>query len=121
MNATIEQLQNGGDLDGGRDKGKALKYQRMKESGALPNHVVHLIEVESKKASSKRNFITNAIHTLSVRETDGTLSLNPASAPHSKLRKTSFWVKTGLLRRFQGNYPPTPPEKPSLTPQLRNL
>ena len=49
MNATIEQLQNGGDLDGGRDKGKALKYQRMKESEALPNRVIHLIEVESKK------------------------------------------------------------------------
>ena len=77
VNATIDQLnQTAAELAEGRDKGKALKYQRMKEQGALPAHIVHLIEQESKKSTSKRAFVTNAINKLFSRQEDGSSSLN---------------------------------------------
>ena len=73
VNMAIESLEaEASDL---RDKGKALKYQRMKEAGALPNHIVHLIETESKKSSSKRAFATQCINTLFERQSDGALAV----------------------------------------------
>ena len=78
INKTIAELQEGlTDCDEEqRDKGKALKYKKLKDSGALPEHVTHLIEVESKKASSSRQFKSWAINRLFSRAADGQLVLN---------------------------------------------
>ena len=77
LNQTIEELQQAAHgLNEKRDKGKALKYQRMKETGSLPQHIVHLVEEEAKRATSKRSFVTATINKLFTRNNDGTLALN---------------------------------------------
>ena len=58
----------------GRDKSKGQKYQKMK--GQLPEHVVDLIEKESQRASSPREFKTMIINRLYKRNSAGKLVLN---------------------------------------------
>ena len=81
INRSIEEMKAGVGLDmtESRDKGKALKcakYAKMKEQGALPEHKVSLVENESKKAVSSRQFKTMAINRLFKRDGDGTISLS---------------------------------------------
>ena len=63
--------------DGGdqhRDKAKGQKYSKMKHQ--LPDHVVDLVERESMKSSSPREFKTKLINKLFVRNKDGKLELD---------------------------------------------
>eukprot|EP00439_Symbiodinium_sp_Y106_P018487 s9465_g2.t1 len=81
INRSIEEMKAGVGLDmtESRGKGKALKcakYAKMKEQGALPEHKVSLVENESKKAVSSRQFKTMAINRLFKRDGDGTISLS---------------------------------------------
>ena len=57
-----------------RDKAKGQKYSKMKHE--LPAHVVDLVERESLKASSPREYKTKLINKLFVRTKDGKLELN---------------------------------------------
>ena len=62
------------DLEEGRDKSKGQKYQKMKKE--LPDHVIDLIETQSMKASSPREFKTTVINKLFKRNAKGKLVLN---------------------------------------------
>ena len=77
INQSIEQMKAGVGLDmnESRDKGKALKYAKMKDAGSLPEHIVSLVESESKKAVSARQFKTMAINRLFRRDKDGQIQL----------------------------------------------
>ena len=57
-----------------RDKAKGQKYSKMKHE--LPAHVVDLVERESLKSSSPREYKTKLINKLFVRKKDGKLELN---------------------------------------------
>ena len=57
-----------------RDKAKGQKYQKLRDS--LPEHVVDLVETESKKAFSPREFKTMVINKLFKRNSQGKLELN---------------------------------------------
>ena len=57
----------------GRDKGKAVKYAKMRKD--LPEHIRHLVEEESNRKANPRAFKTNLINKLYKREANGTLSL----------------------------------------------
>ncbi|CAE7535831.1 unnamed protein product [Symbiodinium sp. CCMP2592] len=77
INRSIEEMKQGVSTDEceARDKGKALKYTKLKEAGALPQHIISLVENESKKATSSRQFKTMAINRLFQRDEDGIISL----------------------------------------------
>ena len=81
INRSIEEMKAGVGLDmnESRDKGKALKYAKMKEAGSLPEHIVSLVESENKKAVSTRQFKTMAINRLFRRDSDGRITLAMAS------------------------------------------
>lgn len=89
INEMVAKLQRGvssNDLDNnqgegeagdeqGRDKTKGQKYVKMMDS--LPDHVIDLVEKESKKASSPRDFKTMCINKLFVKNPEtGKLELN---------------------------------------------
>ena len=76
LNLTIDQLKAGNLGEEPRDKGKSVKYHKMKEAGQLPEYVIHLIEDQAKSAASKRSFQTSAINRLFTRGSDGSLALN---------------------------------------------
>ena len=73
MNATIDSLKAGVD-ETPRDKGKAQKYAKEREN--LPDYVKVLIEEESRKSGNARNFKSQAINKLYIRQSDGSLKLN---------------------------------------------
>ena len=98
INDTISKLQRGfseTDLDKGsehseeendkRDKTKGQKYQKMKSE--LPEHVIDLIEKQSQKASSPRQFKTQIINKLFNRNPDGRSELNLDDDVFSEHRK----------------------------------
>ncbi|CAJ1429134.1 unnamed protein product [Effrenium voratum] len=58
----------------GRDKGKAIKYAKMKSE--LPHHIVDLVENESRKSAHPRDAKTQAINRLFRRMPGGRLELN---------------------------------------------
>lgn len=58
----------------GRDKAKGQKYAKMKNS--LPEHVLDLVEKQSQKASSPRDYKTMVINKLFTRDSKGKLQLN---------------------------------------------
>ena len=58
----------------GRDKAKGQKYLKLKDS--LPDHIVDLVEKQSLKAASPREFKTMAINKLFVKNKQGRLELN---------------------------------------------
>lgn len=60
--------------EAGRDKSKGQKYAKMKHE--LPDHVVDLVEKESLKSSSPRDFKTMVINRLYKRNEAGKLVLN---------------------------------------------
>ena len=67
-----EQTEDGQETH--RDKSKGQKYAKLKET--LPAHIVDLVEVESKKASSPREFKTLIINKLFKKTSSGKLELN---------------------------------------------
>lgn len=78
-----------------RDKSKGQKYKAMKDQ--LPEHVVDLIEKESSKKSSPREFKTQVINALFVRNDSGKLELNlsdPVFEEHKRLYTKRFAKET---------------------------
>ena len=78
-----------------RDKSKGQKYKAMKDQ--LPEHVVDLIEKESCKKSSPREFKTQVINSLFVRNESGKLELNlsdPIFEEHKRLYTKRFAKET---------------------------
>ena len=58
----------------GRDKAKGQKYIKLKDS--LPDHIVDLVEKQSLKSASPRQFKSMAINKLFVKNKQGRLELN---------------------------------------------
>ena len=82
INKSIQDMQGGltsQDVEESRDKGMALKYANLHKAGRLPAFVSHLVEEESKKAASSRQFKTFVINRLFDRQPDGSLRLNLGS------------------------------------------
>ena len=82
INKSIQDMQGGltsQDVEESRDKGMALKYANLHKAGKLPAFVSHLVEEESKKAASSRQFKTFVINRLFDRQPDGSLRLNLGS------------------------------------------
>ena len=78
-----------------RDKSKGQKYKAMKNE--LPEHVVDLIEKESLRKSSPREFKTQIINALFVRNDSGKLELNlsdPVFQEHKRLYTKRFAKET---------------------------
>ena len=71
-----------------RDKGKAEKFGKLMKAGALPLAVVHMWQIESKKAQSQRQFQTNLINGLFNKQTDGSYKMNPVQRVPEDLRPT---------------------------------
>ena len=57
-----------------RDKAKGQKYAKLKDS--LPDYIVDLVEVQSKKSVSPRDFKTKVINRLFTKSSNGKLELN---------------------------------------------
>ena len=55
--------------------GPYIKYSKLKEQCALPEHIVNLVENQSKKATSSRQAKAMAINRLFKRDAEGTMSL----------------------------------------------
>ena len=54
-----------------RNKAAAEKFAKLLKTGALPPHISHMWQVESKKAASQREFQTDMINKLMVKKPDG--------------------------------------------------
>ncbi len=66
--------EEGSDEDEKRDKAKGQKYAKIKSE--LPNHVLDLVEKESSKAASPRDFKTRITNKMFKRNKQGKLILN---------------------------------------------
>ena len=87
------------ETEAGRDKSKGQKYVKMKNE--LPEHVVDLIEKQSAKSASPREFKTQIINKLFTRDSNGKLVLNlddPVFTEHKKIfmKKYSKETETAL-------------------------
>ena len=59
-----------------RDKQKSQKFHKLRANGGLPDHIVHMYEVQSKAApEGQRNFITKLINGLFKKQADGTFKV----------------------------------------------
>ncbi len=63
-------------VDTYRHKGKAEKFAKLLKAGALPPHVAHMFTIESKKQPSSRQYQTELINRLMVKQPDGTYAVN---------------------------------------------
>ena len=86
-----EDEQEEDDDDDKRDKSKGQKYAKMRDQ--LPAYVHDLIEVESKKHSSPRDWKTKCINKLFVKDSAGKLVLNLNDSlfeEHRKIYSTKY-------------------------------
>ena len=64
-----------------RDKQKAQKFHKMLSQGSLPDHIVHMFNIESKKSKEGvRAYQTKLINSLFSKQSDGTFRLPNWSA-----------------------------------------
>ncbi len=59
-----------------RHKGKAEKFAKLLKAGALPPHIAHMWQVESKKQPSSRQYQTQLINKLMKKQSDGSYALD---------------------------------------------
>ncbi len=70
-----------------RDKGKAEKFAKLLKAGAIPPHIAHMWQVESKKQPSSRQYQTHLVNSLMVKNTDGSYSINTTDHMFEEYRK----------------------------------
>ena len=64
------------DTSGVRDKQKAQKFHKMLSQGSLPDHIVHMYNVESKKSNEgMRAYQTKLINSLFQKKEDGSYKI----------------------------------------------
>ncbi|CAE7201833.1 unnamed protein product [Symbiodinium sp. CCMP2592] len=86
-----EEEEEGGDESTSRDKGFALKFQKMKKD--LPAYVVDLVETQSAKAAHPREFKSKIINKLFKRESwlrDYVMSTDKSGKIHLNLQDACF-------------------------------
>ena len=80
INRSIEELKNGVGLDmtESRDKGRTLKYGKLKDQGALPQHITNLIVNEPKRQPRAAGLgpWPSAACSSGMQIADGTISLS---------------------------------------------
>eukprot|EP00435_Cladocopium_sp_Y103_P033011 s3046_g8.t1 len=98
-----------------RDKQKAQKFHKMMSQGALPDHIVHMFNVESKKAKEgQRAYQSKLINQLFSKNDDGTYRLQTDRQEFQEYRavfhqsiakdKTESLSRTVMLAsHFHGN------------------
>ncbi len=93
INQFLTEASKGADADpqdqqvAHRDKGKAEKFAKMLKAGAIPPHIAHMWQVESKKQPSCRQYQTSLVNTLMVKQPDGTYSLDTTNHMFESYRK----------------------------------
>ena len=71
-----------------RDKQKAQKFHKMLNQGSLPEHIVHMYNVEAKKSKDgARAFQTRLINSLFHKTKDGTFSVQTEKHEFQEYRK----------------------------------
>lgn len=97
-----------------RDPGKAKKYRKLCDSGAIPQHIVDLIDVQSKKAHNPRAEKTALINGLFIKDDKGQYKMQP-NQPKFENAREAYSKKYGkeessgcpravmLWQVFQGN------------------
>lgn len=60
-----------------RDRGKARKYKKLQDAKAIPEHIVQMIEEESKKQDKPRQYKTDLINKLFTKTTKGDYVMKP--------------------------------------------
>lgn len=77
-----------------RDRGKAKKFQKLADSGAIPEHILHLIEEESKKSNQPRKAKTALINRLFEADGKGDYKMT-AHKPVFENHKEAYHKKYG--------------------------
>ena len=109
-----------------RDKGKAVKFQKMKNQNSLPAFVVDLIEEQSKASSAPRNQKTLLINKLFKRLPDGSLELSLDQPVFEQAEKVAWLIDDKHNTDDTHNTttaPQAPPPRPpttTTTPQHHN-
>ena len=76
------------DNEGVRDKQKAQKFHKMLSQGSLPEHIVHMYNIEAKKSKDgARSFQTRLINSLFQKNKDGTFSVQTEKHEFQEYRK----------------------------------
>ena len=71
-----------------RDKQKAQKFHKMLNQGSLPEHIVHMYNIEAKKSKDgARAFQTRLINSLFQKNKDGTFSVQTEKHEFQEYRK----------------------------------
>ena len=71
-----------------RDKQKAQKFHKMLSQGSLPDHIVHMFNIESKKSKEGvRAYQTKLINSLFSKQSDGTFRLQTDRHEFQEYRK----------------------------------
>ena len=78
----------------GRDKGKSIKYNKMKSTNSLPPWCVELVEQQTKSASSPRAEKSKLINRMFRRLPDGALELALDNPEFVQAEKVT-WLPTG--------------------------
>ena len=71
-------MAKGEEDDTKRDKGKGIKFAKMKDQ--LPAHILHMYDNEAKNHASPRQYRTMIINKLVQKDADGSFSLNVKDA-----------------------------------------
>ena len=102
------------DHDEFRDHGKARKFRKMSDAGAIPAHILDLINEQSKKALNPRKEKSSLINNLFKKNSKGGYDMI-ADAPVFEQAKEAFFTRFGkdqdtgmpkdvfLWSTFQGN------------------
>lgn len=92
LNEEINKEKETQDEEGGdselRDKQKSQKFHKMLSSGTLPEHIVHMFNVESKKSKEgQRAYQTRLINQLFDKNKDGTFRVMTDKHEFQEYRK----------------------------------
>ena len=72
-----DKAEDDSDEDENRDRGKARKYKKLADAKAIPQHIVQMIEEDSKNQPKPRQYKTNLINKLFIKTEKGDYQMKP--------------------------------------------
>ena len=72
-----DKAKDDSDEDENRDRGKARKYKKLADAKAIPQHIVQMIEEDSKNQPKPRQYKTNLINKLFIKTEKGDYQMEP--------------------------------------------
>ena len=72
-----DKAKDDSDEDENRDRGKARKYKKLADAKAIPQHIVQMIEEDSKNQPKPRQYKTNLINKLFIKTEKGDYQMKP--------------------------------------------